>query len=107
VPLPGIPSWLDQDIVLYHGTTDLHVANILQAVDETRGSPQKDFGRGFYTTTKESQALDWAIKKAYFGGKAAVIRFTVERNALADLETLFFVRGEPSAADFWSFVQYC
>jgi hypothetical protein len=108
VALPGIPAWLGQDIVLYHGTTDVHVQDVLQAVDETRGNPNKDFGRGFYTTTREDKALDWAINKAQVaGGNAAVVRFAVERDDLADLETLFFVRGEPNAADFWSFVQYC
>jgi len=84
VPLPGIPAWLDQDIVLYHGTADVHVLDVLQAVDETRGNSIKDFGRGFYTTTREDKALDWAIKKAHVaGGNAAVVRFTVERERLA------------------------
>jgi hypothetical protein len=108
VPLPGIPAWLDQDIVLYHGTTDVHVQAVLHAVDETKGNGQKDFGQGFYTTTRADKALDWAIRKAHVaGGDAAVVRFTVERNDLADLATLFFVRGEPNSVDFWSFVQYC
>jgi hypothetical protein len=108
VSLPGIPAWLDQDIVLYHGTTDVYVQDVLQAVDETRGNPNKDFGRGFYTTTREDKALDWAVSKARVaGGNPAVVRFAVERDDLADLETLFFVRGEPNAVDFWSFVQYC
>src|SRR5207237_739987 len=41
------------------------------------------------------------------GGTAAVIEFTVERNDLAGLDCLFFVRSSPQALDFWSFVQYC
>jgi hypothetical protein len=108
VPLPGIPAWQDQDVVLYHGTTGVHVQDVLQAVDETRGNPYKDFGRGFYTTTRDDKALDWAIKKAQVaGGHPAVIQFTVKRDHLADLQSLFFVRGDQNAADFWSFVQYC
>ena len=37
----------------------------------------------------------------------AVIRFTVERDELAHLECLFFIRGSAAAIDYWSFVQYC
>jgi hypothetical protein len=55
VPLPGIPLW-NQDIVLYHGTLDMHVASILQEVDLNKCKHLRDFGRGFYTTTKCTQA---------------------------------------------------
>ena len=106
--LPGIPAWIDQDIVLYHGTTDTSVADILNAVDPTKGSYRKDFGRGFYTTTRLDKALDWAnVKSQMTGDSAAVVEFTVTRNDLALLEGLFFVRGDSRAADYWSFVQYC
>jgi hypothetical protein len=108
VPLPGIPPWTDQDIELYHGTLDVHVASVLAAVDVTIGSLLKDFGRGFYTTTRLAQATHWANSLAAQGpGQAAVVRFTVSRNDLAPLETLAFVRGEPAATDYWSFIQYC
>jgi hypothetical protein len=107
--LPGIPPWTDQDIVLFHGTLDVHVASILQAVDPTVCNYLTDFGRGFYTTTSRQQAERWANDLAIQtpGGVPAVIRFTVERNDLAGLDCLFFVRGTPAAIDFWSFVQYC
>ena len=36
-----------------------------------------------------------------------MIRFIVDCNELAQLDCLFFLRGTPSAADFWSFVQFC
>jgi hypothetical protein len=109
VPLPGIPHWNDQDIVLYHGTLDVHVASILQAVDPNVCQYLRDFGRGFYTTTNRQQAERWANDLALrtAGGVPAMIRFTVERNELARLDFLFFVRGTPAASDFWSFVQYC
>ena len=109
MPLPGIPLWSDQDIALYHGTLDMHVASILQGVDLNKCKHLRDFGRGFYTTTKRTQAERWAndLAAQTAGAAPAVLEFTVERNALASLETLFFVRGSAAAVDFWSFVQFC
>lgn len=109
MPLPGIPLWSDQDITLYHGTLDTHVASILQGVDLSRCKHLRDFGRGFYTTTKWTQAEQWAndLAAQTAGAAPAVLGFTVERNDLALLETLFFVRGTAAAVDFWSFVQFC
>ena len=106
--LLGIPACIDQDIVLCHGTIDVYIPDILNAVDETQGSFLTDFGRGFYTTTKLDTALDWAnLKARKSGGIAAVVEFTVSRNDLAALDCLFFMRGDSLAVDFWSFVQYC
>ncbi len=106
--LPGIPPWRDQIIELFHGTTDTWVQDILQAVDETVGGTLKDFGRGFYTTTRLDKARDWAnVKALREGGTAAVVRFDVSRNDLAQLDCLFFARGDRTAVDYWSFVQYC
>lgn len=109
MPLPGIPIWADQDIVLYHGTLAAHVASVLQGIDLNRCQHLRDFGRGFYTTTKQAQAERWAndLVARTNGAAPGVIAFTVERNQLASLDTLFFVRGTPAAVDFWSFVQFC
>ncbi len=109
MPLQGIPIWNDQDIVLYHGTLDTHVASILQGVDLNKCKHLRDFGRGFYTTTNRVQAQRWAhdLAAQTAGAGAAVIEFTVERNSLVLLEALFFVRGAATALDFWSFVQFC
>ena len=106
--LAGVLLWNEQDIRLYHGTSDKWTASILRAVDLRQAQPLTDFGRGFYTTTKLDQARRWANDVArIWGGSAAVIEFDVERNALAQLDCLFFIRSEPLAIDFWSFVQYC
>jgi hypothetical protein len=106
--LAGIPAWRDQAVELFHGTTDNCVRGILLAVDETRGSSFKDFGRGFYTTTRFDKAQDWAnVKARRAGGSAAVLRFDVSRSDLTSLDCLFFIRGDSTAVDFWSFVQYC
>ena len=67
-----------------------------------------DFGRGFYTTTLEHQARSWAWRVAErYGGRPAVVFADVERDALAKLESLAFVRGDFYAEDFWSFVVHC
>jgi Protein of unknown function (DUF3990) len=108
VPLAGIAPWTDQDIALYHGTSDQWTASILRAVDLRQARPLTDFGRGFYTTTKLDQAKRWARDVArIWGGSAAVIKFDVERDALAMLQCLSFIRADTLAVDFWSFVQYC
>jgi hypothetical protein len=109
VPLPGVPLWIDQDIALYHGTLNTHVASILRGVDLSRCQYLRDFGRGFYTTTNLLQAERWAndLAARNLGAAPAVIEFTVERNRLALLDTLFFVRGSALAVDYWSFVQFC
>lgn len=83
-------------------------ASILRAVDLRHAQPLTDFGLGFYTTTKLDQARRWAKDVARTsGGSPAVIEFDVERNALAQLQCLFFIPADTLAGDFWSFVQYC
>jgi hypothetical protein len=64
VALSGIPSWIDQDIELYHGTLQVHMASLMIAVDVTRGASLKDFGRGFYTTTIRAKPRAWSQKAA-------------------------------------------
>jgi hypothetical protein len=73
-----------------------------------------DFGRGFYTTTFERQAFQWAedaYRKKYKYGKPkdppAVLRFRVDLDDLASLENLAFVRGSPDNDLYWSFVMHC
>jgi hypothetical protein len=106
--LAGIPIWNDPDIVLYHGTAGMYAASILQSIDLNWCQPLRAFGKGFYTTTNQVQAelraREWAKQ---LGDFPAVIAFTVERNSLAQLESLCFVRSSLAAVDFWSFVQNC
>lgn len=103
-----IAGWADQDIVLYHGTLDIHVAFLLASVDVTKGSHLKDFARGFYTTTSLLQAERWANDKAVnTPHNPAIISFTSSRHELSQLECLFFVRSDKNAVDYWAFVHYC
>lgn len=109
---PFVPSparWVNQDVVLYHGTLKGHVQSILAGVNVALGRRHTDFGRGFYTTTVEQQARSWAwqLSQQIIGSAPAVIRFDVSRDELARLDFLFFIRGSFDAEDYWSFVHHC
>jgi len=61
-------------------------------------------------------AKDWAYlkhkrenstKRGQMDFQPVVIWFNVSRDELARLDTLSFVRGDFSAAEYWSFVQHC
>lgn len=102
------PVWKNQDIVLYHGTTDTSADAILAAVRVSLGEAEKDFGPGFYTTTLWRQAMKWAAETtASKSASPAVIQITVNRDDLAGLQTLGFVLGDDYADDYWSFVHHC
>jgi len=101
-------AWNNPNIILYHGTTTQHVASINRAVDWTKGELDEDFGQGFYTTTYLKQAEKWAhLKARNTRWKAAVFQFEIERDVLAPLDTLFFIRAQADAADYWSIIEHC
>lgn len=101
--------WNNGDAHLYHGTIAVSVDSILNdGVDLSRGKPEADFARGFYTTTWRAEADERARNRALRdGGEPAVVMFRVSRDALASLEIIAFARGSADAEDFWSFVSYC
>jgi hypothetical protein len=95
---------------LYHGTTADAARDIVRnGVAISRGTARRDFGRGFYTTTLQRQARNWAYEVAGERGAvaAAVVRLDIARDSLATLATLAFVRGDFHASDYWSFVVHC
>jgi hypothetical protein len=107
-------AWTNQPVLLYHGTLSQYRESILAGIDLTKSLPYTDFGLGFYTTTSIEAAIrrakdKQAIMKATMNieDKPMVIRYEVERNALAQLECLWFVNAHADAVDFWSFVYYC
>lgn len=109
-PVPPVPPpWTNQDIFLFHGTLQAHVASILGGINLTVCHPRTDFGRGHYTTTSLPQAQNWAWQLSVRnpGSQPAVVRFVVSRDKLTKLDTLWFVRGDFHAADYWSLVWYC
>jgi hypothetical protein len=102
------PLWTNPRITLYHGTVEAAARSIVTRVDLSHGAPKRDFGRGLYTTTWRYQAQDWANQTARRrGGRPAVVRITLDRDALGFLSTLAFVRGARGAQDFWKIVRHC
>jgi hypothetical protein len=108
------PIWSNGPLFLYHGTLATHAASIqAHGVNPLKGRPGTDFGPGFYTTTMEGHAKSWAwilATASTVGGTlsaGAVVRLEVDRDALARLESIGFIRGDYDAEDFWSLVFHC
>ena len=114
-----MPAWLNKDIVLYHGTDDISVgaqyhgpgSNLPLAINLAHCRPFTDFGQGFYCTTSLHQAQQWANARilrtlAPTGPApcATVLEFRLNRDWLASLDTLAFVRP---INDFWDLVADC
>jgi hypothetical protein len=104
-------DWDNGELVLYHGTDSGSADSIRKGIDLKACREGRDFGRGFYTTTSYRQAEVWARDKARqrsrnFGAvEPVVLVFHVDRNMLARLESLWFIRG--TSADYWSFIDHC
>jgi hypothetical protein len=107
--------WSGGDLSVYHGT-DTVSANLLGAaqgrlvpfsVQLNRCRKVTDFGQGFYVTTSSHQAQQWAnakVRRVRRGAKGLVLRFDLDRDQLAALQSLVFVRP---ISDFWDFVTHC
>lgn len=65
-------------MILYHGS------NVdIQDIDLDKSKPNKDFGKGFYLSDNESQALDMAnFKSNILGGKPVISKFEFNNDYL-------------------------
>lgn len=113
-----MPKWNNPSLYVYHGTDSLSAGAGTTppgsplpgfAPNLARCRPNTDFGQGFYVTTRLHQAKQWAnLKVARMPAKpqpkAVVIRFALDRDWLAGLDSLVFVRP---IADFWDLVTDC
>ena len=115
-------AWQNNPMILYHGCND-DAANRIKTprggyrhgVQLAYGRPLLDFGRGFYTTTNLLQAKHWAnsrirrLRRADPNRYAVVLRFEVDRNRLAMLQSLCFVTEglNPPQTDYWELVRHC
>lgn len=73
-------------MILYHGT------NVqFDGIDLSKCRPNKDFGKGFYLTTIESQAIEMAQRRCNFdeGGSPIVQKYEWDENT-NDLQALLF-----------------
>ena len=110
--------WSNQPLKVYHGCDDVSASKIVptiggHAIDLARGRPATDFGQGFYTTTNVRQAEQWANRRYHFGQaqgakSAAVVGFTIDRDAMASLDDMAFVRDDFAPnSDYWQLVAHC
>lgn len=123
--LDPAPDWADPKeerhryVILWHGCVtddknEIEANGASPGIEPTKGRPNTDFGRGFYTTTIERQARHWAWTRFYdpkfnraTGIQPVVLRFRVERHQLAKLKIIAFGAGDYDNRDFWSLVQHC
>jgi hypothetical protein len=100
--------WTNADLVVYHGTDDRAVANILQnGVNPAAGIPLSDFGLGFYVTSSLWYAKNHADEKVLRSAgslRAAVLAFHVDRDLAGNLDDhlTFVCVGD----EFHDFVAY-
>lgn len=85
---------------LYHGTN----ADI-DAIDHSKSSRYKDFGKGFYLTTNKETAIRMARKKArLFGGEATLITYEWDESArISDMKIKVF--PETACVEWFLFVE--
>jgi Protein of unknown function (DUF3990) len=81
--------------MLHHGTVDIYVEPILNAIDVACGRRFTDFSHGFYTTTNYDQARAHARNMLHRlqqrgARRGAVLTYTVDRDAIAALRSLAF-----------------
>src|SRR5208337_2744253 len=109
MPRWTLPGGSIKKLHLYHGTDD----SIPGMSGQHKGTqvpfvvklnlcpPGTEFGQGFYTTTSEHQAKQWANTR-YTSNRAnvnaLVLRFELDRDWLASLEAVVFARP---TQDFW------
>ena len=115
-----MPRWSNGPLTAYHGTDSnslsayaplvLHSAVSGFAVNIALCRRHTDFGQGFYLTTSDHQARQRANtrvrrRRAPTGSiQAVVLSFSIDRDLLADADTLAFVVATP---DYWDLVHDC
>ena len=83
-------------MILFHGS-NLEISNI----DLSKCGKYKDFGQGFYLTSIQQQATDWAKRttKRFGTGKATINVYEFD-NDLAHLNYLTFIEPNTQWAAF-------
>ncbi|MDH2346813.1 DUF3990 domain-containing protein [Bradyrhizobium sp. SSUT77] len=109
-----MPLWNNAPLVAYHGTDfrSLSSYNPVKGqllvgftVDLDVCRPTTDFGKGFYLTTSLEQARNWAnVKADRRRSKALILKFELDREWLASLDSLCFVLAD---TPFYNLVADC
>jgi Protein of unknown function (DUF3990) len=116
-----MPVWNNGPLILYHGCSNysleplnrrgIRINSVNTNIDISVCRKRSDFGQGFYTTTSEHQARQWAnqqVRRARVrpgsNDIATVLRLEVDRTRVGAFATLVFV-GD--MGEYWNFVAYC
>ena len=116
-----MPRWSNGPLTAYHGTDSgsvaaygpltLHTPLGGFAVSIARCRSNTDFGQGFYLTTNDHQARQWANTRVrrLRGPRGAplqaiVLSFAIDRDLLAGADILAFV---VATTDYWDLVHDC
>lgn len=101
-----MPFWDTKSLRLWHGTTVPAAQAIIgEGPSVTASRDSLDFGRGFYLTTRQSQAISWARRQALRRGEEpAVVEWTMDYEDFSNCPKLSFAEGGSTAQDFWEFV---
>lgn len=86
-------------MILYHGSTSIVSMPLV-----SRSRANLDFGKGFYMTSYESQATNWALRKARMEHGVAYIN---EYEAADDLVGIRLLRFNEPNAEWVEFVCDC
>ena len=85
-------------MILYHGSN-----MIIDKINLEKSKPNKDFGKGFYLSEDETQAIEMAnFKSALLGGEAIVTKFEFDVSAIqnSNLRIKVFKEYSTEWADF-------
>ena len=84
-------------MILYHGSTQIVREPRILVPNRTL-----DYGAGFYTTTSEQQARDWALRRVTGGESVYVNVYEFDEAAAVSLKRLVF--SNPPGEDWVDFV---
>lgn len=85
-------------MILYHGSN-----MTIDTIDLEKSKPNKDFGKGFYLSESETQAMDMAtFKSMQLGGEPVVTKFEFDKSTMlsTDLRIKVFENYSEEWADF-------
>lgn len=85
-------------MILYHGSN-----MVIEVIDLEKSKPNKDFGKGFYLSESEAQAMEMAnFKSALLGGEPVVTKFEFDIAVMqsTNLRTKVFEEYSEEWADF-------
>lgn len=106
---PDVPKLVLPIRILYHATTLDQMDSLLDGIDPrytVRKRKRLDFGVGFYTTTKLSQASDFAFHKKDMRGSIAVyLQFNLPLGFWSNFKGIEFPLMKRAPARWKSFVK--